>query len=911
MKNILLPILLHLSAQSLFADAIDSLEARLRSCPIQEKIYIHTDNNSYFVGDTIWYKAYVLRADDLRPTDMSKILYVELLTPDGYLVERQRIIIDHNTQSYGQFALPDTMYSGYYEVRAYTRWLLNFNVTERPHSGMDDEWFFNKQLAHDYFRDYEGLYSRVFPIYERPKQTGDYSDKRIVARPKRRLVEAQNGITVKFFPEGGSLVADVKSRVAFEALDADGRPLNISGTLSDGTELQADDDGRGTFFIKPNEAQTIKAEIQHEGKTFSFDLPDVQSRGAVIAYDAIGQKAEIVANGIDVAAVSVTCRGRLVTFNRGVQAIDAKVLPTGVNEIVAYDAGGNPLAVRQIFVNRNDIGQKIALDLSDSLAVKPFEGKNLRPSIGQLQTVSIAVCDRRGDEPTYDDGSIMTDLLLAGELRGFVAHPAQYFEADDDVHRQKLDLLMMIQGWRKYAPLADKPRHEPERGLRIDGRIYKFDDVDLTEFDLIHYAVQHRDGKDGDANNICYRACTDGIYRLLGASEPESADSSIAMEKIWYVEKKPELLNPAVDYLRNLHFNHRESRFTKRTLVEGEVVKGNDAAGIVAECDSMGRFSFNVPPFYDQAMLFMTAYTANDSARKCMASVTDKKKLDPFVCPDFYVRRELFYPKFCQPFAWRQTHCPNATDTLDEAEISPAQGKTADRILQNVTVDKRQERPLHKFDWSKPAFVCDFSQLLNDATDDGLHYAGFNGIVFWEELARHLFGNMNDPLNKIGVRAAVEGHTFLKTYKFKDSEGVGEVMSARELAKRIDPRHIWKVRVFTDYDMRNGIGKDENRSVPDVWFDVIPIPDEGNRAMRRDRRMVIDGIAYPEQFYHRSYADSALPDSADYRRTLYWNPNAHPDKDGNIDIKFFNGARPAHLKVTMCGVGEDGQIYYY
>ena len=164
MKNILF-LIIFLSAQSLFADAIDSLEMRLRNCPIQEKIYIHTDNNSYFVGDTIWYKAYVLRADDLRPTDMSRLLYVELLTPDGYLVERQRIIIDHNTQSYGQFALPDTMYSGYFELRAYTRWQLNFNVTERPHSGMDDEWFFNKQLARDYFRDYEGLYSRVFPIY--------------------------------------------------------------------------------------------------------------------------------------------------------------------------------------------------------------------------------------------------------------------------------------------------------------------------------------------------------------------------------------------------------------------------------------------------------------------------------------------------------------------------------------------------------------------------------------------------------------------------------------------------------------------------------------------------------------------------------------------------------------------------
>ena len=60
---------------------------------IQEKVFVHTDNQCYFVGDTLWYKAYVVRADNLQPTDMSRILYVELLSPDGLLVERQNIII--------------------------------------------------------------------------------------------------------------------------------------------------------------------------------------------------------------------------------------------------------------------------------------------------------------------------------------------------------------------------------------------------------------------------------------------------------------------------------------------------------------------------------------------------------------------------------------------------------------------------------------------------------------------------------------------------------------------------------------------------------------------------------------------------------------------------------------------------
>lgn len=44
----------------------------------QEKVYLHIDNTCYFVGDTIWYKAYVTRSDKGWLTDLSKIMYVEL-----------------------------------------------------------------------------------------------------------------------------------------------------------------------------------------------------------------------------------------------------------------------------------------------------------------------------------------------------------------------------------------------------------------------------------------------------------------------------------------------------------------------------------------------------------------------------------------------------------------------------------------------------------------------------------------------------------------------------------------------------------------------------------------------------------------------------------------------------------------
>ena len=236
MKKIISLILLVTVGCACYADKLDSLENLLREKSVtQEKIYIHTDNNCYFVGDTLWYKAYVVMADSLKPTRYSKVLYVELLTPDGYLVERQQLYIKDDGTAACQFALSDSLYSGYYEVRAYTKWQLNFNRKIRPHSSQNRFEFYSKQFETNYFREYEGLYSRVLPIYEKPKQPGDYTDKCIIPRPKQRIYADKPEIQVSFYPEGGHIIEGMDCRIAFEVKDNDGQELGSSvGALDNG-----------------------------------------------------------------------------------------------------------------------------------------------------------------------------------------------------------------------------------------------------------------------------------------------------------------------------------------------------------------------------------------------------------------------------------------------------------------------------------------------------------------------------------------------------------------------------------------------------------------------------------------------------------------------------------------------------
>ena len=115
----------------------------------QEKVYLHFDNTGYFKGETIWFKAYVVRADKGTPTDISRVLHVELVTPNGEVVQKRKLKVDDNGQADGSLTLDSIYTTGFYEVRAYTRYMTNWGHT--------------------------GIFSRVFSVFKKPKTEGDYS----------------------------------------------------------------------------------------------------------------------------------------------------------------------------------------------------------------------------------------------------------------------------------------------------------------------------------------------------------------------------------------------------------------------------------------------------------------------------------------------------------------------------------------------------------------------------------------------------------------------------------------------------------------------------------------------------------------------------------------------------------------
>ena len=218
------------SALHAFSTLPDSIFSK--TLPAQEKVYLHLDNNCYFAGDTIWYKAYVISADTYEPKPVSRILYIELLDEQGYLVERQKLVIDEAGNAHGQFAISTSAFAGYYEVRAYTKWMLNYAYI--PEQILSD--YINEHLLggeediQKQNRNFCGLFSRVFPVYQKPAvdaawQTKSMPLKVTVGDYERHYLEPK--LNAHFYPESGHIVAGHTTRIGWETVNEQKQRIDV------------------------------------------------------------------------------------------------------------------------------------------------------------------------------------------------------------------------------------------------------------------------------------------------------------------------------------------------------------------------------------------------------------------------------------------------------------------------------------------------------------------------------------------------------------------------------------------------------------------------------------------------------------------------------------------------------------
>ncbi|MDH3710375.1 MAG: hypothetical protein OER04_10830, partial [Cyclobacteriaceae bacterium] len=112
------------SAQSL--DSIDpfNTDNAENTQAYVEEIWVHTDKPYYLTGETLWFKAYCTSLPDKQFSNLSKVLYVELISPEGQPVIQVKSLLNSGI-GVGQMLLPSQLSTGRYLLRAYTSWMRN------------------------------------------------------------------------------------------------------------------------------------------------------------------------------------------------------------------------------------------------------------------------------------------------------------------------------------------------------------------------------------------------------------------------------------------------------------------------------------------------------------------------------------------------------------------------------------------------------------------------------------------------------------------------------------------------------------------------------------------------------------------------------------------------------------------
>lgn len=443
----------------------------------QQKVYIHTDKDTYLAGETMWIKAYLMDATMLLPDTISKDIYVELLDFNNRSIQN---IILRNQKGFtrGDMPLRDTLLEGNYQIRAYTNWMRNF----------DREYFFYKTIT------------VKNPNYENVVTNARLKEIKRFNRIQKRIEKSH---TINFFPEGGNLVTGLQSKVAFKAENAFGEGLNIKGVLIDdkGNQLnsfESTHDGMGSFNFTPQPKTKYYAKVTFEnGKTGKFVVPAALDKGIVITADpflkddirVVIQSNRSVSDNIASNEVFIIAqsRGFINYISKGeikdkpvASVIPKKLLPAGITQITLFDGRGEPICERLVFIDPKVETEINKVNLSSTaqgdsilcnLKITKSDGA---PVIGNL---SMAVVENIPSVNNWKNENILTNLLLTSDLKGRINNPAYYFDPSNSQVTKDIDLLMLTHGWRRFVwkeIMANKftpTRYPMIGGINISGRI--------------------------------------------------------------------------------------------------------------------------------------------------------------------------------------------------------------------------------------------------------------------------------------------------------------------------------------------------------------------------------------------------------------------------------------------------------
>ncbi|HUR54347.1 MAG TPA: alpha-2-macroglobulin family protein, partial [Gemmataceae bacterium] len=348
----------------------------------------------------------------------------------------------------------------------------------------------------------------------------DGSDAEAIVRPIPLVTKTLN---VEFFPEGGEMIEGVPGRVYVMVRTPAGKPADLKGTITDGTNTLAEmatltdpenpgvNRGHGVFTITPKLGTKYYLKLSspvgvNEPMKEGYPLPTAKGDGvSLTALDAVtprdgAVRVRLVSPlGPKVLHVGAYARGRMIAHQKielpanapteislkGDDSAGGVTRVTVFEESIAKVAGRAPMLPRAERLVYRGSGEHLLLAATpDKPRYSPADKVRLdlsatnekgtpTPAVLLVAVVNRSVITMADNK---QDRLMPTHFLLSGDVK----HPAELEHADflltdHPKAATALDLLLGTQGWRRFAeqdvaPANPQDRTEVDRMLVAHGQ---------------------------------------------------------------------------------------------------------------------------------------------------------------------------------------------------------------------------------------------------------------------------------------------------------------------------------------------------------------------------------------------------------------------------------------------------------
>jgi len=464
----------------------DTLQ-QIRNHPMvdgRESVFMVTDRGTYIAGENVWFSMYV-RTSGRRNIPSGMAGYAEIMNISGMPVAQCRIRLSDKGTGNGVLALPDSLSSGDYLIRGYTRAMTTYGP----------EHFFSGII-------------RVFNPYT-------LSTEYTMIRPPH----CQEGPAVELFPEGGALIRGKPSTMVIRTSGTDRKGIAATTVISYSNGQTPDTvvtggNGLGSVMV-PADAGRIQAVAcidsaivtgmidGNSSAGYSLRLARTHDGdvGITVHHDPlhdINSEMLLALTVINSEGVAFLRRFRQgteeVAFN-----IPRKDLVSGINQCLLYDHYGRLLSSR-LFMNNSP---EDALAEGREVAITAGEGK-LHVSLPEnsLYLTASAAISENGRHAWHENYAMLAEWMTAGTLADPFMQPflTGKKEITDDL------LVTLRDRYQHVDHAALLPVEAETQGLAVDCMVTSPDGLGPVKDEMLfinlpgkecflQYAVTNHEGR--------------------------------------------------------------------------------------------------------------------------------------------------------------------------------------------------------------------------------------------------------------------------------------------------------------------------------------------------------------------------------------------------------------------------------